>query len=275
MTLRSASREAVAVLGRRRDEILGADASTQLLSTVASELYSVAALLVAQPRLRRVLGDSASAAEGRAELAGNILQGQVGAQTIELVKAAVAQRWSSPWDLTDALERTGDDSLFASAQSQGVLDTVEDELFRFERILGASGELAGLLEDNGASPQRRIALLDSVVADKVHPITRQLLQDAVSSERKRSMLLAIDDLLQVAAARKEQSVARVTTPVELSAEQQSRLAGVLTELYGRPISVRTALDPAIRGGLVVRVGDEVIDGSITTRLLQARSALAG
>jgi F-type H+-transporting ATPase subunit delta len=67
----------------------------------------------------------------------------------------------------------------------------------------------------------------------------------------------------------------VTTAVELSAEQQQRLAAVLTALYGRPINVRTAVDPTVRGGLVVRVGDELIDGSITSRLLSARTALAG
>ena len=46
-------------------------------------------------------------------------------------------------------------------------------------------------------------------------------------------------------------------------------------MYGREISVRTALDPAVRGGLVVRVGDELIDGSIATRFTEARSTLAG
>jgi F-type H+-transporting ATPase subunit delta len=275
MTLRSASREAVAILGHRRDEILGAGASPEVLSTVASELYAVAALLVAQVRLRRVLGDAASDADGRAQFAGSLLQGQVGAQTIEIVKVAVAQRWSSPWDLAEALERAGDDSLFASAESQGLLDSVEDELFRFERILDGAGELAELLDEQDVDAERRVSLLDTVVAGKVHPITLQLLHHAVASERKTGINLAIDDLLDVAAARKAQSVARVASPIELSAEQQSRLAAVLTEMYGRPINVRTAVDPSIRGGLVVRVGDELIDGSITTRLLQARSALAG
>jgi F-type H+-transporting ATPase subunit delta len=222
-----------------------------------------------------VFGDPASDADGRAQLAANLLQGKVSAQTIEIVKAAVAQRWSSPWDLTDALERAGDDSLFASAESQGVIDTVEDELFRFERVLDSSGDLAALLDERGATAERRNGLLDSVIAGKVQPVTLQLLHHSVASDRKRSIALAIDDLLGAAAARKEQSIARVTTPVELTAEQSARLAAALTELYRRPINVRTAVDASIRGGLVVRVGDEVIDGSITTRLLQARSALAG
>jgi F-type H+-transporting ATPase subunit delta len=262
-------------LGHRRDEICGTGASTELLETIAGELYSVAALLVAQPRLRRTLGDPATAPERRAELVAGLFGGKVSQQTVEIAKAAASQRWSSPWDLADALERTGDDTLFASAETQGQLDTVEDELFRFERILDGAGELSVLLDERSVDAQRRVGLLDSIIATKVQSITLQLLRHAVSSDRKRSVRLAIDDLLDSAAARKAQSVARVTTAVELSAQQQERLSAALTELYGRPITVRTAVDQAIRGGLVVRVGDEVIDGSITSRLLQARTALAG
>jgi F-type H+-transporting ATPase subunit delta len=61
----------------------------------------------------------------------------------------------------------------------------------------------------------------------------------------------------------------------LSDAQQERLAAALSEMYGRSISVRTALDPHVRGGLVVRVGDEIIDGSIASRFAEARAALAG
>ena len=97
----------------------------------------------------------------------------------------------------------------------------------------------------------------------------------MASHRKHSVGFAIDDLLQAAARRRERSVAKVVSAVELSDAQQARLVAALTELYGRPISVRTAVEPAVRGGLVVRIGDEVIDGSVAARLTQARSALAG
>jgi F-type H+-transporting ATPase subunit delta len=70
-------------------------------------------------------------------------------------------------------------------------------------------------------------------------------------------------------------VARVISAVPLTDEQERRLAAALTEMYDRPISVRSALDPEIRGGLVVRVGDEVIDGSVAHRFATARAALAG
>src|SRR5439155_22103145 len=113
------------------------------------------------------------------------------------------------------------------------------------------------------------------VSRKVTPSTLELLPPAVARQRKRSVTLAIDELLEKATARQERSVARVTSAVPLSDAQQDRLAAVLTTMYGRAISVRTALDPTVQGGLVVRVGDEVIDGSIATRFANARAGLAG
>jgi F-type H+-transporting ATPase subunit delta len=273
--MRSASRQALAALQEQEAAVFNGRASADTLTGVAGELYSVADLLVAQPRLRRTLGDPATSADARTALLEKLLSGKVSKQTLTLARAAVGLRWSSAWDLADAIEGAGDDALFAAAERGRSLDRVEDELFRFERILDTEGELAGTLDEFAVDPQRRIALLDSLVKDKVSPITLELLRHAVASQRKRSITLAIDDLLEKAAARQARSVARVISAVPLTDAQQQRLTAALSEMYGRAISVRTALDPEVRGGLVVRVGDEVIDGSIATRFAAARAALAG
>jgi F-type H+-transporting ATPase subunit delta len=97
----------------------------------------------------------------------------------------------------------------------------------------------------------------------------------VTSGRRPTLQLAIDDLLQASAARRERSIARVLSATELTPEQTERLAAALTRLYGREINVRTAVDERVQGGLVVRVGDEVIDGSVASRLVAARAAFAG
>jgi F-type H+-transporting ATPase subunit delta len=281
MTLRSASRQAQDELREQENAVFenpgGWRAKTEAghLADIADELYSVGNLLGGQPRLRRTLGDPATAAESRARLAEQLIASQVSKQTLQLVRAAVSLRWSSPWDLADAIEGAGDDALFAAAEKAGSLHEVEDELFRFERIMQNEGEVASLLDEFTVDVDRRVALLESLVQDKVSPITLALLRHAVTSRRKRSITLAIDDLLEKAAERQERSVARVISAVPLTDAQQARLTAALTELYRRSISVRTAVDPQVRGGLVVRVGDEVIDGSIATRFAAARAALAG
>jgi len=273
--IRSASRRALDELRKEEDAVFDGRISAEMLSKVAGDLYAVADLLVAQPRLRRTLGDPATAPEGRAQLVESLISGKVDAKSLRIVKAAAALRWSSPWDFTDALEGAADTALFAAAEKLQKLDQVEDELFRLERILQAEGEAAALLDEFTVEPARRNELLDRLVGDKVAPVTLDLLHHAVASQRKRSITLAIDDLLEKASGRRERSVARVTSAVPLTDAQQQRLAAALTGIYGRAMSVRTALDPRVQGGLVVRVGDEVIDGSIARKLAEARTALAG
>jgi F-type H+-transporting ATPase subunit delta len=273
--MRSASRQALAALREHEDTVLGARASVATLTAVADELYAIAALLVAQPRLRRTVGDPATEPERRAELLRQLLAGKLGTQALEIAANAVSLRWSTPWDLTDALEAAGDDALFAAAEKDDGFDRLEDELFRFERIVENEGEVAALLDETTVSPSRRTEFLDSLVEGKVGTVTLPLLRHAVASDRKRSIVLAIDDLLERAAQHRHRSVARVISAVPLTDEQERRLAAALSEMYDRPISVRSALDPDIRGGLVVRVGDEVIDGSVAHRFATARAALAG
>jgi F-type H+-transporting ATPase subunit delta len=271
----AASREALARLRERLDAVTARFSTGEGLTGLAEDLYAVVDLLVAQPRLRRALADPSTPAQGRADLAGGLFDTKIGASSVQLVRDAVGLRWSTPWDLLDALETTADEGLFAAAEQERALDGIEDELFRFGRILDAESSLATALDDASADTGRRVALLRDVVGDKLRPLTRLLLEHAVVSQRKRTLALAVDNLLELAAARRDRSIARVLSAVELSRGQQSRLAAALTALYGRPIDIRTAIDPSVRGGLVVRIGDEVIDGSIATRLAEARKALAG
>lgn len=273
--MRSASRQAVASLREHQGTVFGGEVSAETLTTLAGELYAIGNLLVSEPRLRRNLGDPATKPEGRAGLLEKLIKDQVAQQTLDIATTAVRLRWSSAWDLADAIESAGDDALFAAAEKDGLLSRVEDELFRFERIMQGDSGLAGLLDEFTAGIGRRTGLIDTLLEGKAAPITIALLHHAVASQRKRSVSLAIDDLLEQAAARQQRSVARVITAQPLTEAQQDRLATALSATYGRAISVRTALDPTLRGGVVVRVGDEVIDGSIATRLTNARVLLAG
>jgi F-type H+-transporting ATPase subunit delta len=273
--MQAASREALGTL--RQDKVVtdSAKLSVDAVIKQVDEVYSASALLTAQPQLRRALADPAAAPAARTNLAQAVFGGKVGAPVVKLTQAAANSRWSSPWDLVDALEDCADDMVFAVAERQGALDEVEDELFRFERLLDAQAQLSSLLDETVVAPERRVELLDSIIAGKVHPLTKVLLDRVVASPNKRMVAVAVHGLLDLAGSRRSRSVARVLSAVELSDAQQTRLARALTELYGRPITVLIAVDPSIRGGLVVRVGDEVIDGSVAARLLTVRQALAG
>jgi F-type H+-transporting ATPase subunit delta len=129
--MQAASREALATLRAHKVVTDSAALSVTAVLAQVDELYAVSALLTKQPQLRRAIGDSAAAQSARTTLVETILGAQIKAPSLELVKAAAAARWSDPWDLVDSLESVGDDMIFAVAEKQGVLDEVEDQLFRF------------------------------------------------------------------------------------------------------------------------------------------------
>lgn len=272
--IHAASREALGTLRPEVESVLGQFSAEEGFTTLADELYGVAGLLEAQPRLRRMLADPAASSASRVALVESLVGSKIGASSLAVVKAAVALRWSSPWDLLDAIETSADDALLAAAEKAGAISTVEDELFRLERILDAESGLTTLLDEANGDVSRRQALIKGLVDGKVHTITAALLRHAVASGRKRSILLALDDLVEAAAARRERSIARVISAVALTDAQQEALAARLSEVYGRSIDVRLTVDPTIRGGLVVRVGDEVIDGSVASRQTEVRGAFA-
>ena len=273
--MHSASRQALESLQEEQRNAVSTQADASTLTTLAQDLYAVADLLVGSPQLRRTVGDPATPAPARVSILQGLIASQISETTQQVVFAAVRLRWSSPWDLCDALESAGDDALFGAAETAHQLDTVEDELFRFERIVQGDGEVVALLDEYTVDPQRRQTLLDALLGGKVDDVTLALLKHAVASSRKRSILLAIDDLLELAAKRQERSIARVVSASPLSDDQQRRLARILSDMYGREITLRTALDSSVKGGLVIRVGDEVIDGSIAARFASARASLAG
>jgi F-type H+-transporting ATPase subunit delta len=272
--MQAASREALATL--RQHPVVAGSAGESVDAVVAQlgELYAVAELLTRQPQLRRALADSAASSQSRIELAHRIFDGKVSASVLQVVEAASSGRWSQPWDLVDSLELVGDEMLFSVADRLGVIDEVEDELFRFERVLESEGRLSTLLDDGNVTPARRVALLDTLIGAKVHPLTKALLDQAAGSPNKRMIAGSVRDLLDIAGTRRAKSVARVLSAVELTDAQQQRLQTALTEIYNRPITVLTAVDRSVRGGLVVRVGDEIIDGSVAARLASVRNALA-
>jgi F-type H+-transporting ATPase subunit delta len=272
LALQAASRESLADLSARLDVFIG-QVGLADLDRLADQLFSVARLLSGETTLRRHLADPAVPQESRTGLVERLLGSKLDRPALEAVAAAVAERWSRPVDLVHALEALARNAALGSAEKSDRLDEVEDELFRFGRILDGQPELAGLLADTSRPLDGRTALLDRLLAGKVTPATATLLHQAVSLPRGRHLDVIAEELAELAAARRELSVARVATPVRLTPEQEQRLTTSLSRLYGRPMSLQVELDEALLGGLVVRVGGEVIDGSVAGRIEAARRHL--
>jgi F-type H+-transporting ATPase subunit delta len=148
-------------------------------------------------------------------------------------------------------------------------------LFRTSRIIAGSPELRVSLSDRSAPVEHRIALIDGLLAGKVSNQTGRLARQAVAAPRGRSLDRTLETYAVVAAERRSRVVATVTAAVPLTAEQRERLSSALATIYGHEIQLNIDVDPRLVGGIRVEIGDEVIDGSMISRLGEARRRLAG
>jgi F-type H+-transporting ATPase subunit delta len=272
--LQASSRHALGAATDRLNSTLDqlGEADAQRLG---EELFEIVRLLATEPTLRRHLADPATAPSARSKLAEALFADKLSEVTMEVLTGLVSARWSQTRDLVDAVETLARLSTLAVAEKDGSLEEVEDELFRVGRLIAREPQLRTLLGDPTAPAEHRSQLLESLVSGKVRPVTERLLVHAVRTPRGRSLDRTAEELAELAASRRQRSVARVTAPTALTDEQEQRLAQTLSTIYRRDISVQVELDPDLLGGLVVQVGDQIIDGSISGRLSAARQRLPG
>jgi F-type H+-transporting ATPase subunit delta len=271
--MNGASREALASARERLNALT--DNSSVDAAKLAEELAAVTALLDREVSLRRVLTDPAQTGEARAELARRLLGNQVGEPTLDIVSGMVRSRWSRSRDLADGVEELAYSSDLIAAQRAGQLDDVEDELFRFGRIVTSTTELRSALTDQNAQGSAKTALLHSLLGGRANPVTERLVTRLVGAPRGRSLEAGLEALSKLAANRRGRMIAVVTSAVPLSDAQRQRLGASLAKVYGRQIHLNLDVDPEVLGGIQVRIGDEVINGSIADRLDEAARRMAG
>jgi ATP synthase F1 delta subunit/ATP synthase F0 subunit b len=271
--LRASSRQALSALTSEFDGVAGGlDADG--LTTLADELASVATLLVAEQALTKHLAEPSDDATAKVNLVDRLLSGKVGDVTLKLLRTAVSQRWSAENDLVFGVEHTARLALLKRAEAAGEVDAVEDQLFRFGRILDEQPRLVSLLSDYTVPADNRVGLLDKVLqGDEVNETAKALLAQTVRLLRGERADEAVLDLAELAVARRGEVVAHVSAAAELSDAQRTKLSDVLARIYGRPVYVQLNVDPELLGGLSIAVGDEVIDGSIASRLAAAQAQL--
>jgi F-type H+-transporting ATPase subunit delta len=269
--MESASREALA---NARDRLGALTDDPQRRVALAADLRAAGVLLAREPGLRRVLADASTRERSRVGLLDALLGERVGPDALEVLRSVVSQRWSSPSDLIDGVELLAVDAELADAAGEGILGDVEDELFRFRRIVEGTPRLGAILEDPTADPARRAQLVRSLLEGRAKPVTLRLAQMAVYGLGGRNVDGSLERLAELAAARRDREVAYVRAAAPLSAEQEQRLTARLSAIYGRDMSLLVEVDRSLIGGAVIRVGDDLYDGSYARRLDQARNELA-
>ena len=272
--MRSASRDAQGALVERFDS-MATKLSAEELSTLSGELAAVAELLNREPILSRHLAEATGETDAKKQLLSRLLSGKAGANTIELLNTAVSVRWSATKDFGGAVEHVARLSLLVRAEREHQAEEVAEQLFRFGRILQAEPRLNNLLGDYSKPAAERVSLLRGVFdrAGGINPTAAALLSQTVELLHGQRADEAVQDLAQLAVAHRGEIVAEVQAADELSDTQRQRLADVLARVYHHPVSVQLNVDPELLGGLSVAVGDEVIDGTLSSRLVAAETKL--
>jgi F-type H+-transporting ATPase subunit b/F-type H+-transporting ATPase subunit delta len=274
--MRSSSRRALANVGDRFDTI-AKDLDNPALEKLADELVSVAKLLNREVVVTRYLTVSAEDSAPRVRLLEQLVAGKVDDPTLDVLKTAVSERWSASSDLIDAIEHVARQALLELAEREEQVDEVEDQLFQYSRMLEAQPRLSILLGDHTTPVEGRVGLLNNVLKGAgggSNKITRALLSNTVELLRGQQPVdEALQLLTEVAVARRGEVVAQVSAAAELSDAQRTRLTEVLSRVYGHPVAVQLQVDNDLLGGLLIAVGDEVIDGTLKSRLAAAEAQL--
>ena len=166
-------------------------------------------------------------------------------------------------------------ALLAIAQAEGALDRVQDELYAFAKAVEGNRELRESLTDAALPAENKRAVVEELLGERAHPLTATLAAFLVEAGQARRLGPIAEELAREAAARSEKRLAEVRTAVALTDQQRRKLEDALSKAAGQPVELKVVVDPTVVGGVVARLGDEVFDGSVASRLTDARQHLTG
>jgi F-type H+-transporting ATPase subunit delta len=164
-------------------------------------------------------------------------------------------------------------ALLEIARSEERLGEVEDELFRFVRIVEGNDDLRMALGNPGLPADRRAAIVDELLENRALPITRAITTFIVGAGRGHDLPTIIDKFVDLAAQNREHAVAEVRSAVALDDSQRQRIGDALSRATGKHVEVKVIIDESVLGGIVATIGDTVIDGTVRHRLDQLKEQI--
>ncbi len=284
------------------DAVLEDSSAADELSGLAGEMDGVGQLLESSADLRLVLADPGLPAHVRRAVVTDLFTSQVSDACVRLLVFVVEADRATEFPqnmfwLTrrvaaarDGLESTAEGPLGRTAATERAdgyasailgplrddhgLGDVEDDLFRFSRIVLGSEDLLEALTDPRTPADARRRLVHDLLASRAAEASTRLATYAVGVSRPRDYVALLTALVERVAEESQRRVAEVRAAIELTDEQTHRLGAALGRIMGHEVDVRVVVDRSVLGGFVASVGDSVVDGSVRHRLEKLRERLA-
>jgi F-type H+-transporting ATPase subunit delta len=260
-----------------REALAGSKAALAALGTTADlataeDLFAAARAIGDSAQLRAVISDPSADAAGKSALISRIFASQLSKPAVSLLETVAAQRWSNQDDVLAGIEELGIRAVAASARKD---TSIESELFAFGAAVTSNAELELALGSKLGDPSSKTAVLEKLLSGKAADGTLAIVRQLVSQPRGRRLRVALQRSAAIVADQAGQAIATVTSATAIAPAQLERLASGLSKRYGANLTVNQVIDPAVIGGLRVQIGDDVIDGTIASRLGDVKLKLAG
>lgn len=246
-------------------------AQTAVNLDTARELFAAARIVGESSHLSGALADPSASPQSRANLVGSIFGPTFQPQAVAVLTVAVQQRWSSASDLVDAIEEV---AVRAAALGSPEVD-VEGELFRVSRLVADNPQLELALGSRLGNDAAKGALVESLLGGRTSDATTVIVSSLVQQPRDRRARTLLTRAMGYVADQRGRTVATVVTAAPLTPAQHARLVESLSARYGQGVSLNEVIDKSLVGGLRVQIANDVIDGTISSRIADLRHKLAG
>lgn len=164
-------------------------------------------------------------------------------------------------------------ALFAQAQALGVIDLVESDLGLITYSLDTIPNLSEAFFSPVIPPARKREIVRLVFHNKIHDLTLSYLELLIDKRREELIRITESEYIRLANDARGIVLARVTTAVELTEPEMVRLKDRLCKHTNRNVDLQLEIDQSIIAGVVVRIGDTLLDGSVAGFLERLREKL--
>lgn len=276
--MRASSRQALeqgkAVLARQTGM------TAQTCYDCADDLFALSDLVQGSSRIALALTDPARSLEDRVRLLQTLAENlsEVALTTVEGALSAAP----SAQELPTVIETLGECAVQRGAQAEGKAIEIADEIFSLERFVRANQQVRSALSDRNREPKYRVRLLQELFGSSLsRPATTLALRavSAVSRDSKLEDSVSLTGNLRHMrrdlAAAGDTVVATVQVATPLADAQAERLRDILSRRYQKNIHLQVSVEPSVLGGMKVRVGSQIFDGSLATIIQETKQKLAG